>query len=299
LERWGLGFERLSEANPALILVRVSGYGQTGPYAGRAGYAAVAEAMGGLRYLNGFPGEPPPRLGISLGDSLAAMFAVQGVLAALYARDHGQNRRGQAVDVSLMESCFALLESAVPEYDRLGVIREPGGTALPGVAPSNIFKSGDDVWMVIAANQDSVFARLCEAIGRPDLSTDPRFATHVARGENQDEIEAVIGDWVAARAGGDVDRILNDAGVACGPIYTIADIFADPQYRSREMLIDHTDQELGHFVGPGIVPKFSATPGGVRWSGPSQPGSHNAEVLGGLAGISESELAALEAEGVL
>ena len=299
LERWNLGFDRLSEANAGVVLVRVSGYGQTGPYAERAGFASVAEAMGGLRYLNGFPGQAPPRVGISLGDSLAAMFAVQGVLAALYARDHVHEGRGQVVDVSLMESCFALLESAGPEYDRLGVVREPSGMRLSGIAPSNIFKSRDGKWVVIAANQDNVFRRLCNVLAQPELADDPRFATHLARGENQDEIERIVADWVSARDAHEVDAILNDAGVACGPLYTIADIFEDPQYRSREMLVEHCDPEFGSYLGPGVVPKFSGTPGGVRWSGVWQEGAHNAEVYRDLAGLSEQEISELQAEGVV
>jgi formyl-CoA transferase len=254
-----LGYEQLSAANPGVVLARVSGYGQTGPYAERAGYASVAEAMGGLRYINGFPDEPPPRSGISLGDSLAAMFAVQGILAAFYHRDVVGDGRGQVVDVSLMEASFALLESTVPEYDRLGVVRGPTGTGIKGVAPSNIFKSCDDLWIVIAANQDTAFRRLCEAIGRPELAEDPRFATHLARGENQEAIEGIVAAWAAQHDAREIDRILNQAGVACGPIYTVAEIFDDPQFQAREMLVEHVDPEFGPYIGPGIVPKFSAT----------------------------------------
>jgi formyl-CoA transferase len=299
LEHWNLGFERLSEVNPRIVLCRISGYGQTGPYAPRAGFASVAEAMGGLRHINGFPGEAPPRMHISLGDSLAGMFATQGILAALYKRDAVGFERGQVVDVSLMESCFALLEGTVPEYDRLGIVRGPGGTGLKGVAPSNIFRSADDKWMVIAANADKVFGRLCAAIGRPELADDPRFATHSARGEHQDEIEGVIADWARGHTASEIDRVLNEAGVICGPIYTVADIFEDPQYRARGMLLEHEDPEFGRYIGPGIVPKFSATPGSVRWSGPWEEGSHNRDVYGGLLGLSDEEIDALGAEGVL
>lgn len=299
LEKWNLGFDRLQAANPKIILARVSGYGQTGPYAQRAGFASVAEAMGGLRYINGFPGEAPPRTGISLGDSLAAMFAAQGILAALYQRDALGGERGQVIDVSLMESCFALLESAVPEYDRLGVVREPAGTGLKGVAPSNIFKSKDDKWVVIAANQDNVFRRLCEAMGQPALADDARFSTHLARGENQEEIEGVIAEWTALHDAAEIDRVLNDAGVVCGPIYTMADIFTDPQYRAREMLIEHEDPEFGTYIGPGLVPKFSATPGAVRWSGTWAEGSHNREVYGELLGLPDDELVELKEQGIL
>lgn len=299
LEKWGVGPEQLWEANPRLVIARVSGYGQTGPYASRAGFASVAEAMGGMRYINGFPGDPPPRVHISLGDSLAGMFAVQGILAALYRRDALGGGRGQIVDVSLMEACFALLESTVSEYDRLGIVRGPGGTGLVGVAPSNIFRSSDDKWMVIAANADGVFRRLCAAMGRPELADDPRYATHLARGENQEELEGLVADWAKEHSAAEIDRILNDAGVICGPIYTIADIFEDEQFRAREMLVKHDDPEFGEYIGPGIVPKFSETPGEVRWSAPWEEGSHNRDVYGGLLGLSDEELARLKGEGVL
>jgi formyl-CoA transferase len=299
LEKWGLGPEQLWEANPRLVIARVSGYGQTGPYAPRAGFASVAEAMGGIRYINGFPDEPPPRLHISLGDSLAGMFAVQGVLAALYWRDALGGGRGQVVDVSLMEGCFALLESTVPEYDRLGIVRGPGGTGLKGVAPSNIFKSSDGKWMVIAANADKVFGRLCAAMDMPELADDPRFASHLARGDNQEELEGIVGDWAGRHTAAEIDRVLNDAGVICGPIYTIADIFEDEQYRARDMLVSHEDAEFGEFIGPGIVPKFSETPGQVRWSASWEEGSHNRDVYGGLLGLSDEELEELKEQGVL
>ena len=299
LEKWNLGYDRLSEANPGIILARVSGYGQTGPYAKRAGFASVSEAMGGIRYINGFPGQPPPRMHISLGDSLAGMFAAQGILAALYWRDALGGGLGQVVDVSLMESSFALLESAVPEYDRLGIVRGPQGTNLKGIAPSNIFTSSDGKWMVIAANADNVFRRLCAAIGQPELADDPRFATHLARGDNQEEIEGIVAGWAARHTAGEIDEILNEAGVICGPIYTIADIFEDPQYRAREMLVTHVDPEFGEYVGPGIVPKLSRTPGAVRWSATWEEGSHNREVYGDLLGLDDEELARLRAEGVL
>jgi formyl-CoA transferase len=255
--------------------------------------------MGGMRYINGFPGEPPPRLHISLGDSLAGMFAVQGILAALYRRDALGGGRGQIVDVSLMEACFALLESTVPEYDRLEIVRGPGGTGLAGVAPSNIFKSSDDAWMVIAANADGVFRRLCAAMDQPGLADDPKYATHHARGENQEELEGIVADWARQHTADEIDRLLNEAGVICGPIYTIADIFEDEQFRAREMLVKHVDPEFGEYVGPGIVPKFSETPGEVRWSATWEEGSHNRDVYGGLLGVSDDELARLEREGVL
>jgi formyl-CoA transferase len=299
LEKWNLGPERLWAANPRLVVARVSGYGQTGPYGPRAGFASVAEAMGGIRHINGFPGQPPPRMHISLGDSLAGMFAAQGILAALYWRDALGGGRGQIVDVSLMEACFALLESTVPEYDRLGMVRGPAGTGLEGVAPSNIFKSRDGKWMVIAANADKVFGRLCEAMGQPELAADPKFATHLPRGENQQELEGIVAAWAAQHDADEIDRVLNEAGAICGPIYTIADIFEDPQYRARDMLVEHDDRELGTYIGPGIVPKFTETPGQVRWSGTWEEGSHNREVYGGLLGLSDEAIEQLRVDGVL
>jgi succinyl-CoA---D-citramalate CoA-transferase len=299
LEKWNLAFDRLSAVNPKIILARISGYGQTGPYAARAGFASAAEAMSGMRYINGFPGEPPPRMHLSLGDSLAGMFAAQGILSALYWRDALGGGKGQVIDVSLLESCFALLESTVPEYDRLGLVREPGGTHLKGIAPSNIFKSRDGKWMVIAANQDNVFRRLCDAIGRPELKDDPKFSSHLARGENQDEIEGIIGDWAASHDAAEVDRVLNEAGVICGPVNTIADIFADEHFWAREMLLKHEDPEFGEYIGPGITPKLSETPGAVRWSAAWDEGSHNDEVYGGLLGLPEAEIEELRREGVI
>jgi crotonobetainyl-CoA:carnitine CoA-transferase CaiB-like acyl-CoA transferase len=299
LEKWNLGFDRLSEINPGIVLARISGYGQTGPYSERAGFASVSEAMGGIRHINGFPGEAPPRMHISLGDSLAGMFAAQGILSALYWRDACGGGVGQVVDVSLMESAFAMLEGTVPEYDRLGIVRGPQGTNLKGIAPSNIFRSRDEKWVVIAANADGVFRRLCDAIGRAELADDERFATHVARGDNQDEIEGIIADWARERDASEIDRVLNEAGVICGPIYTIADIFDDPQFQARDMLLEHVDPEFGPYIGPGIVPKLTRTPGAVRWSATWDEGSHNQEVYGGLLGLTDDELAELREEGVL
>jgi formyl-CoA transferase len=299
LERWNLGPEQLWESNPGLVIARISGYGQTGPYAPRAGFASVSEAMGGIRYVNGFPGEPPPRMHISLGDSLAGMYAAQGILAALYKRDALGFGKGQVIDVSLLEASFSLLESTVPEYDRLGIVRGPSGTGLKGVAPSNIFKSRDDTWIVIAANADGVFRRLCEAMGEPELADDPRFSTHLARGEHQEEIEAIVAEWAGARDASEIDRVLNEAGVICGQIYTIADIFEDEHYRARDMLLEHDDPEFGRYIGPGLVPKFSETPSALRWSATWEEGSHNDDVYCGLLGLSRSDLADLKAENVI
>ncbi|MEU3617033.1 CaiB/BaiF CoA-transferase family protein [Streptomyces sp. NPDC006872] len=298
LERWNLGYDRLSAANRGVVLARVSGFGQTGPYRHRPGYASVAEAMGGLRAINGFPGQAPPRMAVSLGDSLAGMFAVQGVLAALL---HQQRTgQGQVVDVALTESSLALLESVIPEYDRLGKVRQPSGTRLDGIAPSNLFRTKDEKWLIVAANQDTVFRRLCAAMERPELAVDPRFATHVARGEHQDLIESIVADWVSERTAAETLSRLEEADVVAGPVYTAADIVADPQFQARDMLVPHHDERLGEDVlGPGVVPRLSGTPGAVRWAGPPEPGWHNEEVYGQLLALGPDEIAELRREGVV
>jgi formyl-CoA transferase len=298
LERWNLGYDVLRERNRGIILVRVSGYGQTGPDAHKAGYASVAEAASGLRHMNGFPGGPPPRMALSLGDSLAGMFAAQGALAALYRRSVTGD--GQVVDAALTESCLAVQESTIPDYDVGGVVRGPSGTRLERIAPSNIYRSADGSWVVIAANQDTVFRRLCAAMGQPELATDDRFATHVARGRNQDELDKIIGDWAADRQPGDIIDTLSAAGVIAGPINTVAEVVEDPQLRARGMLVEHWDERINRPVlGPGVVPVLSETPGSVRNAGPARPGQHNDEVYRGLLGKADAELEALKAEGVL
>lgn len=299
LERWNLGLEQMKEVNPEIILARVSGYGQTGPYASRAGFASVAEAMGGLRHINGFPDRPPPRTGVSLGDSLGGMFAALGILAALQGRDSRPGGSGQEVDVSLLESCFALMESALPEYDLMGAVRGPSGTSLKGVAPSNIFRSRDDTWVLIAANNDRLFGRLAEAMGMPDLAADERFATHLARGEYQEELDGIIAVWAAEFDAGELSDRLNRAGVVCGPVYTIADIVEDEQYLAREAFVENEDPELGRYRSPGVVPRFSETPGGVRWTGPAELGTHNAEVFEGILGMDPGKVEELREAGVV
>ncbi|HEX2213395.1 MAG TPA: CaiB/BaiF CoA-transferase family protein [Mycobacterium sp.] len=298
LEKWNLGYDVLRERNRGIILVRVSGYGQTGPEAHKAGYASVAEAASGLRYMNGFPGGPPPRLALSLGDSLAGMFAAQGALAALYRRS--VTGEGQVVDAALTEACLAVQESTIPDYDVGGVVRGPSGTRLEGIAPSNIYRSADGSWVVIAANQDTVFRRLCQAMGQPELATDDRFANHVARGRNQDELDKIIGAWAADRQPDDIIETLSTAGVIAGPINTVAEVVEDPQLRARGMLVEHWDERVERSVlGPGIVPVLSETPGSVRYAGPATPGQHNDEIYRDLLGRSDTELETLRAEGVL
>jgi formyl-CoA transferase len=298
LEKWNLGYDVLRERNPGIVLVRVSGYGQTGPDAGKAGYASVAEAVSGLRHMNGFPGGPPPRLALSLGDTLAGMFAAQGALAALYRRT--VTGEGQVVDVALTEACLAVQESTIPDYDAGGVIRGPSGTRLEGIAPSNIYRTADGSWVVIAANQDTVFRRLCAVMDQPELATDERFVDHLARGRNQDEIDAIIGEWAVGRQPDDIINTLSAAGVIAGTINTVAEVVRDPQLLARGMLVEHYDERIDRNVlGPGIIPVLSATPGGVRFAGSARPGQHNTEVYGQLLGMGAEELTELTEQGVL
>ena len=298
LEKWNLGYDVLRQRNPGIILVRVSGYGQTGPDSGKAGYASVAEAASGLRHMNGFPGGPPPRMALSLGDTLAGMFAAQGALAALYRRT--VTGEGQVVDVALIEACLAVQESTIPDYDVGGVVRGPSGTRLEGLAPSNIYRTADDSWVVIAANQDTVFRRLCAAMDQPELATDERFVDHLARGRNQDEIDAIISEWAAQRQPDDIIDTLSAAGVVAGPINTVAEVVRDPQLLARGMLVEHYDERLDRNVlGPGIIPVLSATPGRVRFAGSARPGQHNTEVYGQLLGLGTAELDQLTEQGVL
>lgn len=298
LERWNLGPDRLLEANPRLVIGRVSGYGQTGPYSERGGFASVGEAMGGLRYINGSPGEAPPRTGISLGDSLAALHVLQGILLALYHRDaHGA--AGQVVDASIMESCFSVLDNMVPEYGSFGYVREPNGTRIGYAVPSNVYRSGDGRWVVVAANNDNLWKRLCRVMGHEELLTDPRYVGYMNRTRMADEIDAMIQAWVGARPAAEVDRLLNEAGLVCGPVYSIADIFEDPQYRAREMLVEAVAEGLGPITMPGVTPKLSATPGTAPAPAGWGLGADNEAVYRGLLGMDEERFRGLAARGVL
>lgn len=298
LERWGLGPDRLLEANPRLVIGRISGYGQSGPYAQRAGFASVGEAMGGLRYINGFPDQPPARAGISLGDSLAALHAVQGILMALYHRDvHGGP--GQVIDASIMESCFAMLDNMVPEYSVFRYVREPNGTRIGYAVPSNVFRSRDGKWIVVAANNDNLWRRLCRAIGREDLLEDERYRTYMSRTQFADEIDALIQDWVGQRDAAEVDRLMNEVGVVAGPVYSIADIFADPHFSDRDMLVRARQAELGDLVMPGVTPKLSATPGDTHEPGSWALGADNDEIYLRMLGLGKDEYLRLKSEGVI
>ena len=299
LEKWGLDPESLHIINPGLIIARVSGFGQTGPYSSRPGFASVGEAMGGLRYINGFPDQPPPRTGISLGDSLAGMFATQGVLMALYWRDTIGKGKGQVVDASITESCFAMLESALPEYDKVGFIRQPSGTGLANVSPSNIFPTKDEKWVVIAANLDAMFNRLCDAMEQPELADDPRYSTHQVRGENCDELDARIADWTRGFTAAELDVRLDKHGVVSGPIYSIEDIANDPHFQARDMIQRYQDDDLGDIAVPGFVPVLSETKSEIAWLGSSEVGAHNEEIYCGLLGMPPTELQELKNDGII
>jgi len=299
LEKWGLDPESLHVINPGLIIARVSGFGQTGPYSSRPGFASVGEAMGGLRYINGFPDQPPPRTGISLGDSLAGMFATQGVLMALYWRDTIGKGKGQVVDASITESCFAMLESALPEYDKVGFIRQPSGTGLANVSPSNIFPTKDEKWVVIAANLDAMFNRLCDAMEQPELADDPRYSTHQVRGENCDELDARIAEWTRGFTAAELDVRLDKHGVVSGPIYSIEDIANDPHFQARDMIQRYQDDDLGDIAVPGFVPVMSETKSEIAWLGSSEVGAHNEEIYCGLLGMTQTELQELKNDGII
>ena len=299
LERWGLAPDVLLAENPKLVIARISGEGQTGPRSSRPGFAATAEALSGLRHLNGFPGGPPPRHGLSTGDTVAAMFAFNGILTALYWRDTAPDGCGQVVDVALTESCMALLESAIPDYDRFGVIRQPAGTGLANNVPSNLFKSSDDRWVVIAANTDVLFRRLAEAMQRPELAEDPRFATHAARSFNQSACEAEISRWTAELSAEEIEGILSEAGIPTAPVNSVAEVVRDEQLRQRDMLLRQFDPEVGSYLTPGITPKLSETPGALTWSGRQTPGADNDMVYGELLGLSAEERAGLVEEGII
>ncbi len=278
LEEWGIGWEQLHELNPGLVMLRISGYGQTGPDADKPGFGILGEAMGGLRYLTGEPGRVPVRVGVSIGDTLAALHGVIGVLMALRHREVNGGE-GQFIDVALYESVFNCMESLLPEYDAFGTVRERAGSALPGIAPSNAYPCADGHYVLIGGNADSIFRRLMGAIGRQDLADDPDLAHNDGRAARADELDAVIGEWTGARDREAVIRVLGKAGVPVGKIYSVADIAADPQYRSRDMILDIEDRDGNALKVPGVVPKLSATPGGVRRRAPAL-GEHNTEILG-------------------
>lgn len=296
LEKLGLGWEVLSALNPKLVMVRISGYGQTGPYRNRPGFGAIGEAMGGLRYTTGEPGRAPPRVGVSIGDSLASLHGVIGALMALLSVKSGAGA-GQVVDVSLVESVFNLMESMIPEYDLFGIVRERTGGSLPGISPSNTYAAADGGYVVIAGNSDPIFRRLMHAIGRADLGDDPALQNNQGRVARNGEIDGAIADWALQRDTLEVLKVLEAAEVPAGRLYSVADIVADPHYQARGMIQTMTLADGTVVRVPGIVPKLSVTPGEIRWPGPAV-GEHNDAVLAEI-GYSESEIAALKASGAI
>ena len=296
LDEWGLGFRDLSTINPSLVMVHVSGFGQSGPKAKSAGFGSIGEAVGGIRYSTGSPDTPPSRTGISLGDSLAGMFSVIGALAAL--NDARTSGRGQEVDVAIYEAVAALMESSMADFELGGVLRERSGGILPGVAPSNAYPAKDGSDVVIAGNADSVFARLCDAMGQPELASDPRFKSHISRGQHMEEIDELISQWTVTQDSDDLIDLLEAHGVPAGKIFTAKDMLADEHYSAREMVVRKTSAQDWELPMPGVVPKFSKTPGTVRSVGPVL-GADTREVLERIGGMSGDEVDALQTNGVI
>jgi len=294
MERWGLGYEALAAGNPGLVMVRISGFGQTGPYKDRPGFGAIGESMGGMRYVTGYPDRAPVRVGISIGDSLAAMFGAIGALAAINQR--ALDGKGQVVDVALYEAVFAMMESMLPEYGLDGYVRERSGASLPGIVPSNTYPCRDGKYVVIGANADSIFKRFMRAIGRSDLAEDPSLATNDGRVKRTEELDRAIAEWTSRNDLDIVLEVLEKAEVPAGRIYSIADIAADLHYQARGMIERHKLGERDLLL-PGVVPKLSRTPGETRWVGP-RLGEHTGEVLAAL-GYTEGEIDAMKKRGVI
>jgi formyl-CoA transferase len=296
LEGWGLGWEELHALNPGLIMLRISGYGQTGPYRDRPGFGVIGEAMGGLRHLTGEPGRTPVRTGVSMGDSLAALHGVIGVLLALRHREVNGGQ-GQVIDIALYEAVFNLMESLLPEYSAFGVVREPSGSALPGIAPTNAYRCADGGYALIAGNGDGIFKRLMARIGREDLAADPGLASNEGRAARAEELDAVIGAWSATRSLDEVLAALDEARVPSGRIYNARDIAEDPHFRARDMILESRLPDGQRIEVPGIVPKLSLTPGRIEGAAPAL-GADTEAVLKG-AGVSESALAELRRKGII
>ncbi|MGA4475532.1 CaiB/BaiF CoA transferase family protein [Ectopseudomonas chengduensis] len=294
LEGWGLSYEALKAINPRLIMLRISGYGQTGPYRDLPGFGVIGEAMGGLRHLSGYPDQAPVRVGISIGDSLSSLYGVIGVLLAL--QERARSGEGQEIDVALYESVFAMMESLIPEYDAFGYIREPAGSALPGITPSNSYPCKDGSYVLIAGNGDSIYKRLMSLIGRDDLGNDPRLAQNDGRSQHAELIDGAIAEWTAQRGRDEVIEALKGARVPAGYPYTAADIVQDPHYLARQM-IEQVQTSVGPLKVPGVLPKLSRTPGRIGSGGP-QLGEHNDDILAGL-GLSAEQVAGLRERGII
>lgn len=296
MESWGLGPDRLKAENPDLVYARISGYGQTGPYANKPGFASVCEGISGLRYVNGHPGEAPVRPNLSLGDSIAGLHAAFGIVLALMGRER-KVCQGQVVDVALYESIFNLMEAVVPEYSGAGIVREPSGTTVTGIVPTNTYLCRDGKYIVIGGNGDSIFKRLMQAVGREDMASDPALADNAGRVKHEQQIDEVLAGWCQARDSREAVAILEQARVPAGPIYSVADMFADEHYRARGMFerveIDGKPLEI-----PAILPRLEQTPGQTRWSGP-RLGEHTRAVLSGALGMSDTELDELRRQKVI
>jgi formyl-CoA transferase len=296
MEKWGLGYDVVSKDNPGLIMARISGFGQTGPYSQRAGYGLIGEAMGGLRHVTGEPDRPPARAGISIGDSLAAMHAVMGITMALHHR--ARTGQGQVIDAALYESVLAVMENLVTEYDITGYVRERSGSVLPGIAPSNAYPCANGEMILIGGNGDNVYARLTEAMGRPDLKTDPKFVDHASRGANQQELDGIIAQWTSGHALDDLLILLQNQGVPASRVFRAPDMLQDPQFTAREAIVSVDHEVFGPIRMQNAFPKMSATPGRVRWPGPKL-GEHTDAVLAERAGCSAEQLGALRARGII
>lgn len=296
LEEWGLGYKDLKAVNPRLIMVRISGYGQSGPYRERPGFGNIAESMGGIRYITGFPDRPPVRVGLSIGDEIAALHAVIGTFLALEGRR--KTGVGQVVDVALTEAVFNLLEGMLPEYGKYGMVRERAGNTLPTAAPSNMYLTKDQKWIAIGANGEGIFRRFTALMGQPELASDPRFADNPSRVAHAHILDAMISEWVGQETADEVLEGLEKAEVPSGLVYSIADIAADPQFKARRMILDYVDPRIGHLLMPGIVPALSATPGEIRWAGPGI-GEDNYLIYHGLLGLSREQMETLREEEVI
>lgn len=297
MEKWGLSYERLSEVNPRIIMVRTSGFGQTGPYNKRAGFGSVAEAMGGLRHVTGFPDRPPSRIGISIGDTLAALFATIGCLTALHERE--RSGEGQVVDTAIYEAVFSVMESTIPDYMLTGYVRERMGNILPGVAPSNIYLTKDETYIVIGANSDGVFMRLCEAMGEPELAEDEKYSTHDARAKHMKELDLRIEEWTKSLPAEESLALLEEHGVPSGMIYSAKDIVEDPHYKEREMIVPVEHPELGEFPMPGVVPKLSRTPGKIHKPGAVKMGMDNEKVFRDILGMTSEQMEELKGNDII
>ena len=296
LERWGMAPEQLWEINPRLVITRVTGYGQSGPYSQRAGYGSIGEAMGGIRYVTGDPDRPPARTGISLGDSLAAVFACLGTLVALHQRE--RSGRGQVVDSAIYEAVLSMMESMLPEWQIAGYQRERTGATLPNVSPSNVYPTFDGEMVLVAANQDSVFRRLAAVMERPELATDDRYATHSARGQRMEELDGLIAEWTSTIHADDLLELLHAGGVPAGRIFRAKDMFTDPHFMAREAIVRLAHPDFGELAMHNVAPRLSETPGAVRHVGPGL-GEHNQEIYHGLLGMSDGEMTSLRSSGII